>query len=66
MLQIRSWDYFANTGVQHIFVLGLFSSFCQIKFVCINVAVCDLVHDVETVFRHCNLLTASGNLLCNK
>ena len=27
--------------------------FCQIKFVCIDVAMCDPVHDVETVFRFC-------------
>ena len=28
-------------------------SFGQIKFVCIDVAICDIVHNVETVFNLC-------------
>ena len=31
-------------------------------FFCFVVAICDLVHDVETVFHLYYLLTASGNL----
>ena len=27
--------------------------FGQIKFVCIEVAMCHLVHDVDTMFHHC-------------
>ena len=33
-----------------------------IKFVCIDVAMCELVHDVETKVRLCLLLLAQGNL----
>ena len=40
-----------------------FFSFCQINFVCHYVLLCDIVHDVETVFRL--LLTESGNLVRN-
>ena len=39
------------------------SLLCQIKFVCVQVAICDLVHDVETVHGLCVMLTASGNLV---
>ena len=39
-----------------------FSQFSPINFACINVAICDLVHDVETDFYLCLLLTASENL----
>ena len=28
----------------------IFWSFCQNSFVCIDITVCDLVHDAETVF----------------
>ena len=31
----------------------------------IVVAMCDLVHDVETLFHFCYLITASGNLFLN-
>ena len=43
-------------GVQRIlFLRSIFwvSFFFQIKFVCIDVAMCDPVHDVETVFHLC-------------
>ena len=30
-------------------------------FVCFVVAICDLVHDVETIFHLSYVLTASGN-----
>ena len=29
---------------------------------CFVVAICDLVHDVETIFHHYYVLTANGNL----
>ena len=29
---------------------------------CFVVAICDLVHDVESIFYRSNVLTASGNL----
>ena len=29
---------------------------------CFVVAICDLVHDVETIFHLSNVLTASGNI----
>ena len=31
-------------------------------FVCSLMAICDLVHDVETIFHLSYVLTASGNL----
>ena len=30
-------------------MVNSFFRFCQIKYVCINVAICDLVHNVEAV-----------------
>ena len=33
-----------------------------IFFFCFFVAICDLVHDVETIFHLSYVLTASGNL----
>ena len=61
------------TGVLPAFIRGynviafcchfyLLFFFCQIKFVCISVAVCELVHVVETVSHLCLLLTASVDL----
>ena len=34
----------------------------EIIIFCFVVAICDLVHDVETIFHLSYLLTASGNL----
>ena len=34
----------------------------EIIIFCIFVAICDLVHDVETIFHLSYVLTASGNL----
>ena len=36
--------------------------FLEIIIFCFVVAICDLVHDVETLFHLSYLLTASGNL----
>ena len=36
--------------------------FLRLSFFCFVVAICDLVHDVETIFHLSYLLTASGNL----
>ena len=33
-----------------------------IFFFCFVVAICDLVHDMETIFHLSDVLTASGNL----
>ena len=44
-----------------ISVDNFFSIFENIIFGCV-VAICDLVHDVETIFHLSYVLTASGNL----
>ena len=36
--------------------------FVEIIIFCFVVAICDLVHDVETIFHLSYVLTASGNL----
>ena len=43
---------FTGNATYFVFEVTWFR-FCQIKFVCIDVAMCDPVHDVETVFRLC-------------
>ena len=50
-------------GVQSrmIPVVNLFRIF-EIIISCYVVAICDLVHDVETIFHRPYVLTASGNL----
>ena len=35
------------------------------KFLCVGVAMCDLVHNLETVLRLHYLLTAAENLVLN-
>ena len=52
-----------NHGVQHslISVVIFFHIFEIIIFCCV-VAICNLVHDVETIFHLSYALTASGNL----
>ena len=44
---------------------GLFFSFffhfCEVRFVCFDVPMCDLVHDLKTLHDLCLLPTASGN-----
>ena len=46
----------------YLVFMVIFFCFCHIKIVCINVAVCDLVHDVKTVPGLCQMLTTSVNL----
>ena len=52
-------------------------SFCEIKFLCIIIAICDLVHDVETIFsfdtcsctKHLGIFSeihSSNNLMTTK
>ena len=41
---------------------GQFFRIFEITIFCFIVAICDLVHDVETIFRLSNVLTAPGNL----
>ena len=48
-------------GVQHNRVFGQFLGFCKIEFVCTDVAMCDLVDELKTVFYLCYLLTGSVN-----
>ena len=50
-------------GVQRrmIAVVNFFSSF-EIFIFFVDVAICDLVHDVKTIFHLSYMLTASGNL----
>ena len=38
----------------------------EIIIYCFVVDICDLVHDMEPKFHLPKLLTASGNLFCNK
>ena len=47
-----------------ISVVNFYRIFNIIMF-CFVVAICDLVHDVETIFHLSNVLTASGNLFGN-
>ena len=34
--------------------------FCEVKIVCINVAICDSMHDKEPIHGQCKLQTAAG------
>ena len=53
-----------NHGVQRwmISVDTFFRIFEIINIFCCVVAICDLVHDVETIFQLSYVLTAFGNL----
>ena len=42
-----------------------FFVFLRLLIFCCVVAICDLVHDVETIFHLSHVLIASGNLLLN-
>ena len=44
-----------------ISVVNFFGIF-EIIIICFFVGICDLVHDVETIFHLSYVLTASGNL----
>ena len=50
-------------GVQRRMIsVEFFFVFFEIIIFCCVVAICDLVHDVETIFHLSYVLTASGNL----
>ena len=50
-------------GVQlRMISVDIFFVFLRLLFFCCVVAICDLVHDVETIFHLSYLLTASGNI----
>ena len=52
-----------NHGVQRRMIsVDNFFVFLRLLFFCSVVAICDLVHDVETIFYLSYALTASGNL----
>ena len=52
-----------NHGVQRMMIsVDNFFVFFEIIIFCFVVAICDLVHDVITIFHLSYLLTASGNL----
>ena len=51
-LFITASVFLSGGATYFVFEVNCFR-FCQIKFVCIDVAMCDPVHDVETVFRLC-------------
>ena len=42
--------------------VNLFRSFEIFIIFCFDVAICDLLHDVETIFLLSYVVTASGNL----
>ena len=44
------------------FEISFFRIFEIIFFFCFDVAICDLVYDVEAINDLCNLLTGSGSL----
>ena len=50
--------------MQRTFILRFVSKLNLISF-CIYISLCDLVHDVQTVFHICKLLRKSGNLALN-
>ena len=52
---------YARVQRRMISVVSFFRIF-EIIIVCFVVAICDLVHDVETIFHLSYVLTASGNL----
>ena len=51
-MQFATWDDFS----------GQFFRIFEIIICCCADAICDLVHDVETIFHLSYVLTASGNL----
>ena len=55
--------HLAKHGVQRRMIsVDNFFVFLRLLFFCFVVAICDLVHDVETIFQLSYVLTASGNL----
>ena len=52
-----------NHGVQRrVISVVIFFVFFDIIIFCLVVAICDQVHNEETIFHLSNVLTASGNL----
>ena len=51
-----------STGATYDDFSGQIFRIFEIIIFCFVVAICDLVHDVETIFHISNVLTASGNL----
>ena len=68
LLVVRSLESTINSaehkhGVQRRMIsVDNFFVFLRLLFFCFIVAICDLVHDVETIFHISCVLTASGNL----
>ena len=59
---LGSTDLF-NHGVQRRMIsVDNFFVFLRLLFFCFVVAICDLVHNVETIFHLSYVLKASGNL----
>ena len=44
--------YNSRVAMYFVFVVNFFS-FCEIKFVCIDIAICDPVLDIETIHGPC-------------
>ena len=51
--------------IRRMISVVIFFRIFEIIIFCFSVAICDLVHDVETIFQLFYLLTASGNLQKN-
>ena len=62
MLNVRKQLYYHGVQRRLISVVNFFCIF-EINIFCFVVAICDLVHDVETIFHLSYVLTAFGNLL---
>ena len=68
MLYIRSRDtklYCYDEVQRRMIPVDNFFVFFKIIIFCFVVAICDLVHDVETILHFSYMLTASGNLFWN-
>ena len=57
----RIFYLFVHKNLSSRYSFNLFRIF-EIIIFCFVVAICDLVHDVQTIFHLSYLLTASGNL----
>ena len=60
-IQFSAKEHFHGVQRWVVSVDNFFPKF-EIIILCCVVAICDLVHDVETIFHHSYVLTASGNL----
>ena len=59
---VEIWSVYNKRGATWDDFSGQFFLIFEIIIFCFAVAICDLVHDVETIFHLSYLLTASGNL----